>query len=444
MGATTQRDLDFSAVEIDYGPTTQRFHIGRASAAVPGLLRGLIELHAEAGVLPLSELVQPAVRFGRRGFVLGEAIQWVHRLLEPIVTLTPGVRQITCLGDALAPASTQLYNTDLADFLEALGHRPDDALRAFNDALLSSFGAAAGGLITPADLQHWTPAHREPLRVSALGHDILLNSPPSAGGGLIAAAVRVFDAMEVATQGWLEPAHVLAVASAISAMSEMRLSGYDEAVAAGRGLGTWLSDAAVAKAARASAASREERQLGHTTHISAADEHGLAVGLTTSNGEGSGHVLDGLGVHVNNFLGEEDINPAGFHQHAPGVRLSTMMAPTVVLRDRLPVLVLGSGGSNRIRSAVFQGLVNHLHSGQRLDLAVNAPRMHIEGDTLWFESDGLPQSSVDALTAGWPGSTTFEAKNMFFGGVHAVARPNGEWVGAGDRRRGGVAATNTD
>jgi len=174
------------------------------------------------------------------------------------------------------------------------------------------------------------------------------------------------------------------------------------------------------------------------------DGEGGAAALTASNGEGCGHVLSSCGVHVNNFLGEEDINPHGFHGQSPGAEMTTMMAPTVVLRDDEPVLALGSGGSNRLRSAVLQVLLNHLAFDRPLREAIESDRMHVEGDKLWFESTGLDGATVRELEMLWPGASRFDRQSMFFGGVHAAAsRPNG-LVGAGDPRRDGAVCTPDD
>src|SRR5690606_23236345 len=137
-------------------------------------------------------------------------------------------------------------------------------------------------------------------------------------------------------------------------------------------------------------------------------------------GEGCGHVLDGQGIHVNNFLGEEDINPAGFHRWAPGERMTTMMAPTIVLEDGRPTLILGSGGSHRIRSAILQALLARTVGGRSLSDAVEAPRLHVEGDHLWYEAYGLSEAADQALHDAWPKATRFAQRSMFFGGVHAV------------------------
>jgi gamma-glutamyltranspeptidase/glutathione hydrolase len=252
-------------------------------------------------------------------------------------------------------------------------------------------------------------------------------------------ALQLTERSGMGADGFLGAEHVSAVADVLAVVSELKHRGFDTHVGDLDAASQMLSSAEVDRWAARLAALREERHLGSTTHISVADGDGGAASLTTSNGEGSGHVLEDLGIHVNNFMGEEDINPDGFHAHRPGTRLSTMMSPTIALRNGSPVLVLGSGGSNRIRSVVYQGLLNRLHFHRDLDEAMNAPRLHVEGDHLWFEAADLKPEAIDRLLQEWPGATQFPAPNMFFGGVHAVALEEGEWVGAGDRRRGGVA-----
>jgi gamma-glutamyltranspeptidase/glutathione hydrolase len=141
---------------------------------------------------------------------------------------------------------------------------------------------------------------------------------------------------------------------------------------------------------------------------------------------------------MNNMLGEADLHPNGFHRLPPGERVTTMMSPTLVLKDGEPVLSLGSGGSSRLRSAIFQVLCNVLDFKMGLSAAVDAPRVHFEEGVLQLEG-GIQDQVADGLVKGhgykvnrWPG------RNMFFGGVHATAKEKGHWVAAGDARRGGV------
>jgi gamma-glutamyltranspeptidase / glutathione hydrolase len=181
-------------------------------------------------------------------------------------------------------------------------------------------------------------------------------------------------------------------------------------------------------------------RLGSTTHLSVMDADGACASVTCSNGSCSGVVVPGTGLHLNNMLGEEDLNPAGYHRHTPGVRVPSMMAPTVVLREGRPELALGSAGSNRIRSAILQTTLAVVDESLPAEEAVRRPRIHVEDDVVEAEP-GIEPAALDRLEArGWQ-VRRWKEQNLFFGGVQAVARQpeTGDLSGGGDPRRGGVA-----
>jgi gamma-glutamyltranspeptidase/glutathione hydrolase len=160
--------------------------------------------------------------------------------------------------------------------------------------------------------------------------------------------------------------------------------------------------------------------------------------VTCTNGEGSALVVPGTGIHVNNVMGEQDLNPLGFFTYPPGRRMPSMMAPTVVLgTDGEVELVLGSAGSNRIRSAILQVIVGVVDRGLEAREAVIAPRAHFEDDLVYVE----PGIDADALRAAGRQVLAFRDLNLFFGGAQAVERDRatGALSGAGDPRRGGAA-----
>ena len=181
--------------------------------------------------------------------------------------------------------------------------------------------------------------------------------------------------------------------------------------------------------------------LGSTTHITAVDAEGRCASVTCSNGTGSGVIVPGTGVHVNNMLGEEDLNPLGFHVTPSGRRVPSMMSPTVVLREGELEIGLGSGGSNRIRSAILQTIIRMIAAGMEVQEAVEAPRLHFEAGAVQAEP-GIDEEGLDLLAARGYQLVHWQERNLFFGGVHAVARDpeTGELRGGGDPRRGGAVA----
>ena len=140
-------------------------------------------------------------------------------------------------------------------------------------------------------------------------------------------------------------------------------------------------------------------------------------------------------MHLNNVMGEEDLNPLGFHRHRPGGRMPSMMAPTVVLRDGEVELVLGSAGSNRIRSALLQTIVGVVDHGLGAATRCSAPRVHFENGVLYAEP-GIDLAELDPRAADRAlrrAATSSSAACRRRCG--ATARSSG----AGDPRRGGVA-----
>jgi gamma-glutamyltranspeptidase/glutathione hydrolase len=141
------------------------------------------------------------------------------------------------------------------------------------------------------------------------------------------------------------------------------------------------------------------------------------------------------------MLGEEDLNPGGFHRVPPGRRVSSMMSPTIALRDGEIVLGLGSAGSNRIRSAVLTTAVRVLEQGMDAGDAVRSPRVHFEAGTVQAEP-GVDEDGLAAVESRGLPVVRWHDQNLYFGGVQAVARDpeTGELSGGGDPRRGGAVA----
>jgi gamma-glutamyltranspeptidase/glutathione hydrolase len=206
----------------------------------------------------------------------------------------------------------------------------------------------------------------------------------------------------------------------------------------GEGLAERLAGGALAKELRD--AQRHPPAYRGTTQVSVIDAAGNAASVSLSNGEGNGFIVGKFGFMLNNMLGEEDLSSGRIEDWREGTRLSSMMAPTVILEPDGTVTALGTGGSNRIRTAILQVAVALIDHGMRLEAAVEAPRLHVEKcGTVSFEP-GLPEAAEAEFMALGDKAHAWPARNLFFGGVHA-ARRNGDGgvEGAGDPRRQGVA-----
>jgi gamma-glutamyltranspeptidase/glutathione hydrolase len=401
-------------VEVSFGDANQVFHVGAASCGAPGTPAGLEQAARRWGRLPLADLAAPAAGLARTGVPLNEAQAYVFEILEGILLSTPEARaQFAPQGPALR-AGELFRSAELADTIARFGA---EGAAPFTTGDLAAAAAdwvgRHGGTLSAADLAEYEAIAREPARVSYRGRTVLTNPPPSAGGTLLALALARLDA----TDGVPAPADLL---DAMACAQAARTPEFDAGLAEPGFLERFLA-----------------AQLGSTTHVSVLDGEGRACSVTCTNGEGSGVVVPGTGIHLNNVMGEEDLSPLGFFTAPRGRRMPSMMAPTVVLGEGGVELVLGSAGSNRIRSAILQTIVGVVDRGLDARAAVEAPRLHLEGDTV-FAEPGIP---LDGLEAAGRALAPFRAPNLFFGGVQAVERDadTGRLTGAGDPRRGGAA-----
>ncbi|HUF86513.1 MAG TPA: gamma-glutamyltransferase [Thermohalobaculum sp.] len=428
-------ELDFRAIDADFGETTQAFHIGAGAMATPGLVPGLAEAHARHGRMPLAELAAPAVAAAREGVTVTPFQASLGRIIAPILKATPAARALLCAADGAPLGPGAVYrNPELADVLEVLGHEGPRLITEGEVAAALLALAADGGHLAREDLRDYRPAWRRPLERSRAGARIALNPPPALGGALIAFALELIG----------RGAGAVERARAFEATTRARLEAglADDAEAGALRL---LAPDLVARY-RAEVMGRAAAPRG-TTHISVIDGAGMAVALSLSNGEGCGAILPGTGIMPNNMLGEADLVPGGWHSWVPDTRLSSMMTPLAVSWPDGAVAVMGSGGSNRIRTALAQVLVYLIDRALKLGDAVEAPRLHVEAGAppaLDFELPGLPEAERAALLAQWPGARGWSARSMFFGGVHAALRgARGHAEAAGDPRRDGAAFTSS-
>ncbi|NIR17870.1 MAG: gamma-glutamyltransferase, partial [Desulfobacterales bacterium] len=139
------------------------------------------------------------------------------------------------------------------------------------------------------------------------------------------------------------------------------------------------------------------------------------------------------GVMLNNMMGEDDLHPDGFHSIPSGLRVGSMMSPTIIMKGDKITAVLGSGGSKRIRTAILQVIHNLLDRCMPVGEAVEAPRIHLDDDGVIQMEPGFSEEVSVSLAKRYP-VNLWEGKDLYFGGVHTVT---GELQGCGDSRRGG-------
>src|SRR6195952_4447596 len=412
------------AADVDFGDAQQTFYVGGASVAAFGLGNLIEDAHRRWGSLPLADLAEPGAQLAQAGVPINDQQAYVARILIPILQSGSLVAELWAPGGRMIDEGDLFLAPGLADTIRRIG--------AEGGAPLSTGDLAAacvatvqheGGPLTARDLAEHTPTAHAPLRLPYRDRTVLITPPSSAGGTLLALSLAALE-----TRATPPTSTDLAWA-----MDQARAARTPEF--AQRLVEPGYADALLG------------RQLGGTTHISALDANGLACSVTCSNGENSGILVPDTGIHLNNVMGEEDLNPLGFGAFPPGRRMPSMMCPTAVLGPEGKLeLALGSAGSNRIRSALLRTIVAVVDEGLPLAEAVDAARLHREGDTVYIEPGVDPAGLLDPEPGHLHTPPTelveFREKNLFFGGVQAVGVDplTGNHVAGGDPRRGGAVA----
>lgn len=439
LGASGTGERDFVAADLDFGPTIQRFHLGRASAAVPGFLPGVLSAWERWGRLPLGEVVAPACRLARRGATLDAFQAHACALHRSMLTHSEGVRRIFAPAGRLIAEGDLSQNPHLADTLEALAH--EGWRRAYAEivggAILAEFGIEQGGLITESDMSHYEPRFCAALHTRYRGADVYLSPPPAAGGEAVALGLALLQDLDLGDVTWGGREHSSALISAMRVIAGAREE--EGSPLAGAALTRWRRRfAEYLTGADSEGPVPAAGGPGHTTHISIVDRSGSAAAMTMSYGQGAGYAIGNTGIPMNNLMGEQDLHRRGFHRWPAGTRLATNMSPTVIREPAGDVTALGSGGSNRIRTAILQVIINLIDFAMPAVEAVHRSRVHWEGGILNIETFDRPPA-LSPLVPATEEQVIFPEPSLFFGGAHLARVVAGRLQGAGDPRRAGVA-----
>ncbi len=364
-------ELDFFPIMGDFGTRKQEFHIGHAAAAVPGVPAGIFKIHQRLCSLPLTQIAHPAIIAAEQGIQVNHQQAYVSMILKPILEATP---EAIDLFRGFTTGSVW-KNIQLARFLDTLSNADHDWF--YQGQLADVISRKPNGLMSLEDFAQYQCKVRDPLQLNINGHQLYTNPQPSSGGHLIVEQLKRLKSRY----------DELAVLEAMQHADDLKRNPMAEV---SRG----------------------------TTHMSVADSEGNLASLTLSNGEGNGHVVPGTGFMMNNFLGEEDINPQGFFAWDSHQRLRSMMSPTLIIHPERQY-AMGTGGSNRIKSALFQ-VINHLVNGEKiLKHAIESPRMHFENGHLDIEP-GFAAEAHSAILKQCPINSEWHNHNLYFGGVNAV------------------------
>ncbi len=402
-------EIEFVPMTVNFGETTEVFHIGMGAIATPGMIAGMYYIHERWGSIPMRELVQPALDLARNGVVMNDFQFFDVSVLEPIMTKEEECRKIFYPDGQPLPVGQTLKMPAMADYLE---HLVKEGKRAFYEGEFAEKTVAAcrerGGFLSLQDFKQYEVIARQPLAIPYRGKTILTNPLPSIGGTLLGLLMRGLDSsFEQQPYQAFSPAHVQNLQALL-----------DDTYRVKRDLDTLA------------------KKWGSTSHFNIVDKWGNAINTTMSNGEGCGFMAPDTNIMLNNMLGEASLLPNGFHTWEEDVRLSSMMSPTLVANAKGECeIAIGTGGGSRIPAAIAQVLHYLIDFDMPITEAVHAARMHQEHNELNLEPAlvGKHKDYPDLNVINW------KAPAMFFGGVHTIQKQGATYIGAADERREGFA-----
>ena len=411
------------------------------TAGTPGNLAGWWELLGRYGSKSPAEVLQPAIELAREGYPLSPfAVEFLEICVERHAAQSEWLDVFT--PDRLAPpAGSVLRQPHLAATLEQIvADGPGALYDGPLGAALAQHVQSQDGWIGEDDLRDVQPRWTEPLATPCKGAHVHTPPPTSEGIQLLLTLRIVEEHLESND----EPSYLDALVRAIRVAATARIrhtnASRDE-------LMELLTDDAVARLRvdAATALSSRTSTLGevhppqHTTALATGDAQGNLVCLTQSLGGkfGSGLVVPGTGIVLNNLLEWGDRDPTSPNHLSGGRPLSLPLAPTIVTRGGEPSLALGTPGSYTICQAQAQVLAGMLAYGRDVQTAIEAPRLHAhDGDLVRIESRARPQAA-EALRAHGHRVEMAEAFDQAMGGMQGVARA--ELEGGADPRREGYA-----
>jgi len=430
--------------------------IGYGSIGVPGTVAGLHEALARFGTITWAEAIAPAIAVACDGFPVSVYMQqdWAfdtgpdvvaHR--ERLRATAEARRVYTRDGELYAPGEI-LVQPDLARTLSSLA--AGGAEEFYRGEVAEAMAAdleANGASLTAGDLAGYRVAVTEPLRGSYRGRTVVSPGPPAGGTALIQ-LLNFLEGQDLGVMGWPSEQEARLRARAMAWVFAEQERHMADPAFVDVPLEELLAKDRAAEARSRSAASGAPALAGAmlpdtptTTNVSVVDEQGNAVSLTHTLGTSSGVVTPGLGFGYNNYLNSFDPRPGSIHSLAPGKTRVTMMAPTLVLEDGRPSVVIGALGGNKILTGVGQTLVNLLDHGHGVVEAVSAPRLHVDRGDVHAEGR-IPSTVVDALERdGLRVNRHIHNYDLYFAMVQALSiGHDGTLQGASDPRGdGGIA-----
>ena len=451
--------------------------VGYAAIAVPSSVAGLAYAEKHWGKLTLEQVMQPAIRLARDGFVLDYGT--AKDLQDESLSKFPQSRRIFQRDGDFYQQGDVFKQPELARTLERIAKNPDDFYHGDMARELAAALQKGGGLITAEDLAAYEVKERQPIRGTYRGYEIISAPPPSSGGVALVEILNILEGYDLAKQGdrSAESIHLTAEAFQRSFFDRTEFMGDPDfskipvaQLIDKRYAEAWRETIPLRKATPAAEVKRPAifnqldryastnphaamvHESENTTHYSVIDPKGNAVSVTTTlNGSfGSFVTAEGLGFLLNNemddFATKQGVpNMYGLIQgpaNAVGAnkRPLSAMTPSIVLKNGKLFLVLGSPGGPTIITTVANVLMAVVDYGMNIQEAVNAPRFHNQylPDLIMLEKFGISPDTVRILDSM---GHKIKDDREFWGDAECIAidLATGERLGASDGRNNGKA-----
>ena len=427
---------------------------GPSASVPPGSLAGWATLAAECGTRPLGDLLEPAIALARDGVPVTRTLPAVTEEWLDLRRRDEEWLRVYTDGEGSAPQL--LRQPDLARTLAAIARDgPEHLYGGLLGAAMVAHLGALGGCLSTRDLADVAPEWVEPLSVRY--RDLVVSTlPPPAEAFQFLLTLAVLEHLDLAATAHGTVEHLDAILRAVRLAAEARITGNRAPRAAIETLLGTESTVALAERVRdgrpVTGRTQQWRAIldpalvgrrEHTTSFSVGDAEGNLVCVTQSLGSiyGSGVVIPGSGVCMNNFLNWGDLERDSPNRLEPGGRLAMCLAPSIATRDGDAVLALGTPGSYGILQTQVQVLVALVDHAMTLQEAVEAPRARLWDGSLVHLESRIDAGTIEALRARDHDARATDPWTRKVGGFHAVARDpaSGVLTGAADPRRDGYA-----
>ncbi len=427
--------------------------LGYGAIATPVTLRGLDAALKRHGTKEIGDLIEPAIRYARDGFMVrphmaaywGQVPTESHAPHQDFLTALPATRKIYARPDgSVRRVGETLKNPDMARTLSRVATAGADDF--FEGAIAADIAAdmrAHGALLSAGDLAVSAPEIGTPLWGTYRGYRIASNPPPG-GGVMLLEMLNILENFDLAAMGHNLPAYIATLAEAMKIGAVDRDATLGDPKFLDVPVGRLTSKAYAAElAARIRRGEKTHvprmttREAADTTQVCVVDRSGMCVSLTHTLGTPSGVVTEGLGFMYNGAMGAFDPRPGRAGSIAPGKARMSSMAPTIIFKGDDPFFITGAPGGTYITPGILQAIVNVIDFGMTAIEAISAPRICATSDTIWITNRILRSTEAELVRLGYPVKRS--PFTYYFAGLHGIRITNGKPDGAADPGRDGMA-----